>query len=260
MHPLELSPELYGFGQYISTYRGQQVAYHYGVLSGHHSLVLRLPGRDLGVAALTNGGYENFAVAETIARAIVDKVLGSEPIAWEKRLARRMRRNEAGFAYTPPPARPSPPRGSIAGRYESPGYGILDVVPFDPTSEAHAIWTRDLPPTIRAASANSTWMGTLRDSLLLPVIVFTHFDGILFNYTAPVHAPSADGGSTAQLTPFPFSPGQAVIDADGGRVGLGSNFVQLHPTYKYEGADTTGREGDDTGVDVWFVKTSRAGV
>lgn len=236
-------------------YRGEQVAYHYGILSGHHSLVLRLPEEDLGVALLTNGGYENFAVGETIARRIVDEVLGMKPIAWEARLARRTRRREERFAYTPPPERPSPPRGSIAGRYESPGYGILDIVPLDPSSETHAIWTRDLPPTIRPAGVNRTWIGTLQDSLLLPTIVFTHFDGMLFNYTAPLLAPPADNGSTPQPTPFPFPPGQAVMDGDSGRVGLGSNFIQLHPTFKYEGADMTGREGNDTGVDVWFVKT-----
>lgn len=242
----------------ITSYRDHQVAFHSGRMSGHRSIVLRLPDQDIGVAVMTNGGFCSYEVAQTIARRVMDERLGLEAIDWEGRLARSVRRHEAGQVYTLPPDLAALPArlSSIPGRYQSPGYGVLDIVPLDPRSEAHAIWTKDLPNTIRGASANATFIGRLHDSLLLPKIVFTHFDGNLFNLTAPVYAQATDDGGSERFNAWP-SQGQAVFD--GGRLGLASNFIQVYPDYQYEGADTTGDEGDETGVDVWFVKMDEAG-
>lgn len=192
------SPFLYGMGQIMFTYRGEQVVEHTGGLPGQTSLILRLPERDLGVAILTNDFLAGPHFFQAAAYRILDDLLGLEPYDYEKVI---FDRRFPAPVETKWPVNPSPPKEgfqSIPGRYFQPGYGDLDIHLFDnPTGD----WVG------RSIVSQLALMGVIPDASSLPEAsyiavttrtflthwVFTHHDKGVFNVTTFAFFDAADG-------------------------------------------------------------------
>ena len=117
-------PELhamgYALGNTVFSYRGHRLHCHGGNQVGFASQVIVLPDADLGVAVLTNAHASPLPLA--LGLALIDRLLGLEPVPWGARLA------------GPPPSAPPEPapaeRGparlaDYEGTFHHPAYGDL---------------------------------------------------------------------------------------------------------------------------------------
>ncbi|XP_006462727.1 hypothetical protein AGABI2DRAFT_179366 [Agaricus bisporus var. bisporus H97] len=88
----EMSPTLYGAGQFISSYRGHEVVDHDGSTLGFSSSISRLPDDNLGIVILNNDVSTNSAIT-AIKWRLVDEIVikaaipGSPVIDWFSRQA-----------------------------------------------------------------------------------------------------------------------------------------------------------------------------
>jgi CubicO group peptidase (beta-lactamase class C family) len=81
----EMSSPMYGFGQWVYTYRGHSIIGHYGAHVGQKFFFFRLPGEKIGVAVMANDeqlGYEFCAAAVW---RIFDELLGMEAVDFKTR-------------------------------------------------------------------------------------------------------------------------------------------------------------------------------
>ncbi len=130
----ELGYASYGLGLMVSAYRGWKVVSHGGGIDGFISAMAWMPRKRIGVVVLTN--LSGFNPVPTVVQwNVFDRLLGVEPADWfarakeqrrkaeEAREKRRREREENRKAGTTP----SHPLADYAGRYEHPGYGLLEV-------------------------------------------------------------------------------------------------------------------------------------
>jgi hypothetical protein len=95
-----------------------------------------LPDENLGVVILTNL-LQDDPVPEVVAYHIYDRLLGMEPVDWAKRFEERDQKEKASgeeerakdASERKPKTHPSHELKEYAGRYENPGYGIIEVRP-----------------------------------------------------------------------------------------------------------------------------------
>ncbi|KAJ6552222.1 beta-lactamase/transpeptidase-like protein [Mycena vulgaris] len=138
----ELSPIVYGGAQWRGSYRGFEVVQHGGVTPGFNSQVIRFPLQNFGVAILSNDESFGALLVETIKFRIIDEVLKLEPVDWTARL-KSLATSEFSHGPTPTP-RPanatltSFPFSSLAGTYQDPGYGTLELCLVSPEDESSA--------------------------------------------------------------------------------------------------------------------------
>ncbi|KAJ7624741.1 beta-lactamase/transpeptidase-like protein [Roridomyces roridus] len=121
----ETSPKVYGCGQSRFSYRGHEILEHGGSNPGFKTIVSRLPEDDFGVIVLSNDDT-GVRVMEPVKFAIIDKMLGLEPIDWRARYIEadvKARRE----AVKPPRPRPVAPTQfeAMEGVFENGAYGIL---------------------------------------------------------------------------------------------------------------------------------------
>lgn len=129
--PLRTNFNGYALGFNVKDYRGHKLVTHTGGLPGFISRVAMIPGRDIGVAVLTN--HESPAM-EPITWTIIDHLLGVEhdwrtPFkeladAQKANLATQGRRAEAVRDST---TTPSLPCARYAARYVDPWYGSVTI-------------------------------------------------------------------------------------------------------------------------------------
>ncbi|HKE06822.1 MAG TPA: serine hydrolase [Candidatus Acidoferrum sp.] len=134
----ELGQMSYAMGWVAASYRGHRYIWHNGGIDGFYALIAMLPDDDLGVIVLTNtlGSHK---VPEIVAYNIFDHVLGMSPIDWSDRFEKlsnkdkqaeppgqvREKNAETGSAQ----ARASHNPSDYLGRYENPGYGVVEIRP-----------------------------------------------------------------------------------------------------------------------------------
>lgn len=97
----ELSPFVYGAGQYVYTYQGHEVSRfqsvmsvilthrsqaveHDGSVTGFHSIVSRYPNEGLGVSILTNWDDGALILSQVLYK-IVEKALNLTAVDWDTR-------------------------------------------------------------------------------------------------------------------------------------------------------------------------------
>lgn len=129
----ELSHNLYGMGWAFNTYRGVPVMEHGGGIDGFISQVSFLPQQKIGLVVFTNLIHNT---APTILQFnIFDRILGLEPIDWNKRFldldAGRETAENDGRADSKSRCvtgtTPSHALQDYSGSYEHPGYGVFTV-------------------------------------------------------------------------------------------------------------------------------------
>jgi CubicO group peptidase (beta-lactamase class C family) len=123
-------PELdalgYALGNMAFCYRGHRLNVHGGSQIGFASQVLVLPDAQVGVSVQTNAFGSSLPLA--LGLALVDRLLGVEPIDWGARLVM------APTPAVPTPvasARPAPGLSEYAGTYLQPAYGDLTLAATD---------------------------------------------------------------------------------------------------------------------------------
>jgi CubicO group peptidase (beta-lactamase class C family) len=125
----QFSPQLYGMGWFVDSYRGEQRVQHGGNLDGFTARVTVFPGRNLGIVTFVN--LEVSPLPGYLSVDILDRVAGNIPVNFaETTLARRdiaertgdeaeRRLSETQVRGT----RPAHPIADYAGTYTDPGYG-----------------------------------------------------------------------------------------------------------------------------------------
>ncbi len=77
----------YGLGWRIGSYRGNEIVYHSGAIGGYRALAILVPSHRLGIISLTN--INRSQVNQVLAYTFLDRLLGLEPIDWNRRFKSR---------------------------------------------------------------------------------------------------------------------------------------------------------------------------
>ena len=132
----ELGQYSYGMGWVITAYRGHRYIWHNGGIDGFYSLIALLPDDDLGVVVLTNV-LGNHQIPEIVAYNVFDRLLGMTPVDWSTRFRQQQEKEQQAGDQAKSKSisnrqlgtHPSRDLKDYAGRYENPGYGIVEILP-----------------------------------------------------------------------------------------------------------------------------------
>lgn len=124
----------YGLAWSVDPYRGQRLIHHDGAIDGFRATVALLPDHDLGIVVLANsdhGWYANMAIRNDI----IDAAAGLSAMDWGACMQQQYEQDEdtARVAQNHhqenrvPNTQPSHPLEDYVGKYEHPGYGIIEV-------------------------------------------------------------------------------------------------------------------------------------
>ena len=124
-------PELhfsnYGFGWFLSSYKGHYRVEHGGNLNGFTASVCFFPSDKIGIVVLVNqqGSQVNAVIRNTIA----DKMLGENPYDWHAALYNPPTEMEEEKVRKPKEEKPGPTRSLSAytGLFGHPGYGVYKI-------------------------------------------------------------------------------------------------------------------------------------
>jgi len=137
IHSSDLDPEIgyahYGMGLFVTTYRGHKFVQHGGNLDGFSLLISFLPDDNIGTVVLLNMDSSN--LREVLANNINDRMLGLDPVDWNKRehdryLAFKKSDDEAREKnYVPHRENTqfSHPIDEYVGEYSNPAYGTVAI-------------------------------------------------------------------------------------------------------------------------------------
>ncbi|KAJ7624764.1 beta-lactamase/transpeptidase-like protein [Roridomyces roridus] len=169
----ETSPKVYGCGQSRFSYRGHEILEHGGSNPGFKTIVSRLPQDDFGVIVLSN---------DDAYFAIIDKMLGLEPIDWRARYIEadvKARRE----AVKPPRPRPVAPTQfeAMEGVFENGAYGILAPCFVSTSSSRRCISVLADPAVRRIVDPNiPTFIAPFKRTFAMHVRL-EHWQGNVFN-------------------------------------------------------------------------------
>ncbi|KAF8163798.1 beta-lactamase/transpeptidase-like protein [Crassisporium funariophilum] len=139
----ELSPTVYGAGQWSYSYQGHSIIEHGGNNPGYKTQVARFPEDNLGIIALSNDANGGFAMESTKFR-IADEILGLKELDWNDRYEKQYNDYvEKSQLLTPRPDLPIPPSRPLSDlatkSFSHPTYGTLQpcIVPKSLSSSPH---------------------------------------------------------------------------------------------------------------------------
>ncbi|KAJ9091788.1 hypothetical protein QFC21_007091 [Naganishia friedmannii] len=128
-HHLLIQSDQYGLGQFISSYGGHQVLWHYGASMGQKSRVTRVPSLGLGVSIMANDNEFGLWFAQAAEGMILNHLMGLEPVDWRSRLKhQRLQWYKSKLPVVRVPNASLPTSislSSIAGVYENLAYGKI---------------------------------------------------------------------------------------------------------------------------------------
>ncbi|WVQ74432.1 hypothetical protein IAR50_004033 [Cryptococcus sp. DSM 104548] len=241
----------YGLGQWVYTYRGFTVHGHGGSLPGQQSTFVRLPQIGFGFFLAINDDDFGTPLHNAIANMIIDRVLDLDYINWERESKALIFRAPT-YPHAPTNPREAPAR--VAGRYNDPGYGDLELkqvqLPADPfvagiiKAVSASIVTAPLNVTgpIYVAEINKTFTSH---------IIVTHFDGPLFNVTLVATAETlSEENKVIGVATKIEGYGTAVVRDDG--MGLFGNIWGKGELAR--GSIVTEGTGVEEASEIWFDK------
>lgn len=126
----ELSDPCYGLGWAVQSYRGRQWVHHAGSFAGFIAKASFMPGEGTGVMFVSN--LADNPLNTIVPLHIYDCLLGLEPVPWNARIKRGVKRAEAEAAKAKrrrraKKTRPAHALREYAGQYRHAGYGALRV-------------------------------------------------------------------------------------------------------------------------------------
>jgi CubicO group peptidase (beta-lactamase class C family) len=124
----------YGMGWVVEPYRGHLLVWHNGGIDGFISQVALLPRENAGLVILSN--LNGTPLPMIIGNNIVDRLLGLDPVDWNKRTRDEIAKAKAEDTEGEKEAdkdrklgtQPSHSLLDFAGDYENPGYGTVSVI------------------------------------------------------------------------------------------------------------------------------------
>ncbi|KAK7449640.1 hypothetical protein VKT23_013115 [Stygiomarasmius scandens] len=268
----EMSPVVYGGGQAIYSYRGHAVVEHTGGTPGFLTLILRLPSDNVGIAVFTNDNSYGALIMEILNFHIMDQVLRLEAIDWSTRLKSLISAsyNQSLSSLVPRPSNPINPSvsfSSIAGIYNNPAYGSLELCLVSGSlkdrhmSDSCRILLKEvplrLPDTVNASVPTllARW-----DKLWVTHLKLEHFERNLFNASIlssmPIPNSTAENPKNSQT--YWVSPWVYDIEATTAEIAVDGNEVSGIGIVGIWGAGQgIGRpRGDNVEqrAEVWFAK------
>jgi len=121
----------YGLGWFVSNYDGLYVVEHGGNIDGFSALVFMIPDSDLGMVFLSN--MNGTSLTYTLAYTLTDVLLNRKPTDWfglaypDEDEDEDEDKNEDNQARRVAGTRPAHALKAYVGKYEHPGYGILEI-------------------------------------------------------------------------------------------------------------------------------------
>jgi CubicO group peptidase (beta-lactamase class C family) len=130
----DVSPDDYGMGWFVNTYRGHRQVRHGGNIDGFSANVALFPQDGLGIVVLTN--LNGTPLRDLIVNVIADRLLKIEPVDWIGQASAVRAASEAAQkegekkkqATRVLGTQPAHKLEEYIGEYEHPGYGVLKVV------------------------------------------------------------------------------------------------------------------------------------
>ncbi len=127
-----VTPLGYGLGWVVDIYRGHRRVHHGGGIDGFSTTVTLVPGERLGIVVLTNAST---GLAGVAAQHALDRLMGLEAQDWSAQALAQIEQMKMTAAASEtsmgearvPDAPASRGLGAFAGRYEHPGYGVIQV-------------------------------------------------------------------------------------------------------------------------------------
>jgi CubicO group peptidase (beta-lactamase class C family) len=126
----------YGLGFQVTRHRGERMIEHGGSIDGFLASLSLLPAKKTGVVVMINLHRRDFApVPRVVAHEVHDRLLGLSGIDWRER-GRKLTSNAVKFRDDrkkqlekdrKPDTSPSHALAELAGTYDNPAYGKLDV-------------------------------------------------------------------------------------------------------------------------------------
>lgn len=134
----ELGPDTYALGLGVVGYRGHKVVIHGGGIDGFISQMGWLPNDKIGFVILSNTGNTDGGgnpLPNALALYLVDRMLGLPPLDWTGTARKQTKMADsamkamraADIKTRVAGTAPSRPLADFAGRYEHPGYGVLEI-------------------------------------------------------------------------------------------------------------------------------------
>ena len=125
---------MYGLGWSITSYRGHVRVDHGGNIDGFSASTCFMPRDSIGVVVLTNMNASNLTAI--VRNNVLDRMLGLPEVDWNKRLLEERTKNKEAQNKTKKDedanrvkdTKPSHPLEAYAGKYEHPGYGIIEIL------------------------------------------------------------------------------------------------------------------------------------
>lgn len=121
----------YGYGWFVSSYRGHYRVEHGGNIDGFSANVAFFPSDSIGVIILTN--QNGSAVPSMVRNTIADRMLNTEKTNWAKRFQEQQAKAKAQNEVQAESSkientRPSHILQDYIGKYAHPGYGEFEVI------------------------------------------------------------------------------------------------------------------------------------
>ncbi|KAJ9091787.1 hypothetical protein QFC21_007090 [Naganishia friedmannii] len=259
-----LSPQTYGMGQSMYSYRGHNVIDHGGADPGMMSQIMRIPGDGLGVAVMVNDDAFGTMFTDAVRWRIVDHLLGLEPVNWRTRLQQA---HSTALQGGLPPTRPENatmpeiPLADIPGTYFDKAYGtiVLCSLPGTLPEKDAAMYTSEECKDTLANNPFHSRHQSKETSLAVPTYIakyekfwanyleFAHRNGSTFTVTMSAYYPETN----LTMPALPDFPTFDVVFAEGGMAVFGNMWGA--------GAGVPSRTpGEGAGLkesaEVWFEK------
>jgi hypothetical protein len=192
---------------------------------------------------------------QVLVNRLLDDIMHLEPTNWEDIMVTRLFKEgpEKGPAVSSP--RPAPASDAVVGRYHDPAYGTMDIarVPAIPQSleGSHSTISDELAGVIRSAlkSSRLEQIDPTRETyyaasprLWTQGVIFTHFDGPLFNVSAIMIQDRVDIGTPISRI---LGKGTAVF-VEGKGLGMFEGFWQGNEVIRAVEKDVASH------AEVWF--------
>ena len=228
---------------------------HGGVVPGITTQILRVPSLGVGVMLAIEDTDFSIALLQVLVNRVLDDIMHLEPTDWEEIMVTRLFKEgpEKGPAVSSP--RPGPASDIVVGRYNNPSYGAMDIQRVPAISQSvggsHSTVPDELAGVIHSALNSSRFeqIDATREIYYAAMprfwiqgVIFTHFDGPLFNVSAIMIQDRVDTGTPISRI---LGTGTAVF-VEGKGVGMFEGFWQGNEVIRAVEEDVASH------AEVWF--------
>ena len=221
--PLHIGAEAYGLGQKSFQYRGNRIVGHTGDLPGQKSILLGAPDKGVALMMANNDDSLGTVMNEAVAYMVLDDLLGLEPLDWDDRIFGDELRVHTSYPAPPMDPRSPPAQEVLAGEYRNAGYGTLTLVPSNHSSHNEPERSVMSSPH-RPVNITGPILVARMQKGFATHVVFTHFDGPLFNWTLVDPVLDRRGKKTQESVGAVKGTGSALFLEREGGLGMFGNW------------------------------------